>query len=311
MQLLRTERQGHHLIVQIPPHWNGLTIEHVLQDLWQVPKKIRHEWRMERAILLNNKPVPFHEILKKGDRLSVPVFTGPESNIEPQVMDLSVLFEDDHFLIVNKNAGLATHPNHPDDRNTLLNGVYAYLKEKDPSGSIYIQHVHRLDQDTTGAILFAKHPLAKSMLDRLLAERKVVRTYNAIVTGILEKDAGTIRAKIGRDRHHPTKRRVSKTGKTAITHYRVIGHDRKRKLTLVECRLETGRTHQIRVHFAHMGHPLAGDKLYGGKSIFPRPALHARTLAFDHPFTGQRVHVKAPYLDQPPIFPDELTRQDV
>ena len=130
MQLLRTERQGHHLIVQIPPHWDGLTIEHVLRDLWQVPKKMRHEWRMERAILLNNKPVPFHEILKKGDRMSVPVFTGPELNIKPQIMDLSVLFEDDHFLIVNKKAGLPTHPNHPDDQNTLLNGVYAYLKKK-------------------------------------------------------------------------------------------------------------------------------------------------------------------------------------
>lgn len=130
MQLLRTERQGHHLIVQIPPHWDGLTIEHVLRDLWQVPKKMRHEWRMERAILLNNKPVPFHEILKKGDRMSVPVFTGPELNIKPQIMDLSVLFEDDHFLIVNKKAGLPTHPNHPDDQNTLLNGVYAYLKKR-------------------------------------------------------------------------------------------------------------------------------------------------------------------------------------
>lgn len=264
---------------------------------------MRHEWRMERAIHVNKKPVPFHEILTKGDRMSIPVFTGPDPEIKPVPMDIPVLYEDDHLLIVNKKSGLSVHPNSPDEQYTLLNGVYSYLKEKAPSA--YVQHVHRLDLLTTGAILFAKHPLAKSLLDRLLHERKIERIYTALVTGKLSPGQGTIQAKIGRDRHHPTRRRVSKTGKPAITHYRVIGYDPNRKLTQVECRLETGRTHQIRVHFAYLGHPLAGDTLYGGEPIFPRPALHARSLSFEHPLTGQPVQVEAPYLDRSPIFLDD------
>ena len=306
--LLKTERQRQDFIIDIPPHWDGMTIEYVLQKVFFVPKKMRHAWRMKHAVRLNTKPVPFHETLTEGDRLFLPVFAGSEPVIKPVPMDIPVLYEDDHLLIVNKKAGLATHPNTPDDYDTLLNGVYHYLKEK--TAPAYVQHVHRLDEETTGALLFAKHPLAKSLLDRLFHDRKIVRTYTALVSGKLRRKEGTIRANIGRDRHHPTRRRVSKTGQTAITHYRTLGFDPKRKLTLVECQLETGRTHQIRVHLSYLGHPLAGDTLYGGDPIFPRPALHARSLSFEHPLTFPPVHVVAPYLDEPPIFPAEITRPD-
>lgn len=303
ISLLQTDRNKKELVISVPESWGGLTIEQLLRNVWQLPKKMVHQYRMEKSIRINKKPASFQTIIEKGDRLTIPVSIENESKIDPTDLDIPILYEDEHILIANKPANMATHPNEPGDRNTLLNGIVHYLIKKGEAP--YIQHVHRLDKDTTGAILLAKHPLAKSLFDRLLNERKVERMYTALVTGRLQKKTGTIDANIGRDRHHGTRRRVSKTGKEAITHYQVIGFDPERNLTQVLCKLETGRTHQIRVHFAHIGHPLAGDTLYGGKPIFPRQALHAKYLSFKHPITLEKIQVEAPYLDHPPIFLDQ------
>ena len=149
-----------------------------------------------------------------------------------------------------------------------------------------IKHVHRLDRDTTGAILFAKHALAGSILDKTLEERSIKRTYFALVHGQLKRKKGTIQEPIGRDRHHPTKRRVSASGQPAITHYELLEYNSKQNLSLIQCQLDTGRTHQIRVHLSSIGHPIVGDKLYGGKPLFERQALHAGKLVIPHPFTS-------------------------
>ena len=140
------------------------------------------------------------------------------------------------------------------------------------------------------------------MLDKMLEERKITRTYYALVEGIVKPEKGTIQEKIGRDRHHATRRRVSPTGQTATTHFKVIQRYPKQNITLVSCTLDSGRTHQIRVHFSHIHHPLAGDTLYGGKKIFSRQALHAHQIEFIHPISEEKIICKAPFIDTPPFF---------
>ena len=191
-----------------------------------------------------------------------------------------------------------THPNDETDKNTLLNAAQFYLESTGENSKV--QHIHRLDRDTTGAILFAKHSLAGAILDRMLEKRKIKRTYLAIVEDHLKKKNGTIHEPIGRDRHHPTKRRVSSTGQEAVTHYQVIKQEKGS--SYVKCWLKTGRTHQIRVHFSHIGHPLIGDTLYGGKPLYKRQALHAAKLEFTHPITEEEIICYAPFIDQPAIF---------
>lgn len=165
-----------------------------------------------------------------------------------------------------------------------------------------IKHIHRLDRDTTGAILFAKHALAGAILDKEPQERRIKRTYLALVHGEMSKNKGTIREPIGRDRHHPTRRRVSPGGQPVATNYEIIEYFRKQNLSLIKCRLDTGRTHQIRVHLSRIGHPLAGDTLYGGKPVFARQALHAVKMEIPHPFSEEAIVCHAPFLDDPGIF---------
>lgn len=194
-----------------------------------------------------------------------------------------------------------THPNNPlEETNTLMNAATYYLQAK---GEIRnIRQIHRLDRDTTGAILFAKHGLAGSIFDQLLEKRKIKRTYIAAVHGGLHQKKGTINKPIGRDRHHATRRRVSPSGQTAITHYQVLKEDQANQLTYVKCWLETGRTHQIRVHFSSIGHPIVGDILYGGKPLVKRQALHAAKLEFIHPFTQEDIVCHAPVSDLSELF---------
>lgn len=299
--MLQTCRKGNWFEVVIPKDWNGLTIADLFQTIWGAPKKLTHLFRMDKKVLLNGAPANWNMALAAGDKVMVSVFGESNGEVPPAVIDVPVLYEDDHMIIFNKPAFMKTHPNDiKADKDTLLNAAVYYLQTN--GESVNIHHVHRLDQDTTGAILFSKHAFSGAVLDRMLEQRKIKRTYIAVVEGLLSSKKGTINAPIGRDRHHATMRRVSPTGQEAVTHYEVIHADRKKKLTYVKCWLETGRTHQIRVHFSHIGHPLAGDKLYGEKGIFNRQALHAAKLELIHPFTGEAIVCYAPFTDVPPIF---------
>lgn len=233
--------------------------------------------------------------LYENDELILPLDYGQKAHFKPTKMKVHVLYEDDHLLIANKQANTVTHPNETSDTNTLANGIAYYLAKKGTYH--YLQPIHRLDKDTTGAILFAKHPLAKALLDQSLAERKIKRTYYAIVHGHVQKKRGTINKKIGRDRHHPTRRRISQTGQDAITIYEHLSFHKDKNMSELLCQLQTGRTHQIRVHLSSIGHPLVGDVLYGGKPLFYRQALHAKLLTFTHPFTLEEIMIEAPFLD--------------
>ncbi|PLS14982.1 RluA family pseudouridine synthase [Bacillus sp. M6-12] len=298
--MVHAVRNGKFLDITPIDRWDYLTLEALFKEYWKAPKKLVHHWRMEKAVLVNGNAASWTLPFGERSTISIPVFK--EEPLEIAVFNsyIEVLFEDDHLLIVNKPSGMDTHPANPSEKNTLLNAVAGYITA---NGAHYgLKHIHRLDKDTTGAVLFAKHPFAGSLLDRMLEERKINRTYLAIVHGLLKRDIGTIHEKIGRDRHHASRRRVSPSGQPAITHYAVLKRMKDKNLTLIKCTLETGRTHQIRVHLSHIGHPLAGDELYFGKPAFPRQALHAAKIQFHHPITGQIIECLAAPLDKPPIF---------
>lgn len=297
------QQKGQWLETIVTQAWNEQTIDQILRDVWNGPKKQIHQLRMEKKVLVNSEPANWHKPLSVGDRVQFDFFSDENFGVVPSYIDINILFEDEHLLVVNKPAGLDTHPNEASQTNTLANAVAFYLQSKGEFRKVL--HVHRLDKDTTGAVLFAKHAFIGAILDRMLEDRKIKRNYLALTDGIMKKRQGTITESIGRDRHHPTRRRISPTGQKAITHYQVLKPYPKTNCTLIQCVLETGRTHQIRVHLSSIGFPLVGDQLYGGKSTVPRQALHAASLVFIHPLTGEKIECLAPLLDQPPIFPTD------
>ncbi|KMJ58035.1 pseudouridine synthase [Bacillus sp. LL01] len=272
----------------------SLPLQGYLKEMIGIPKGLLHELRMSKQVTVNEEIPNWTTPLLEGDRISIPVL--PEEVSPPATdMNIEVVYENEHLMVVNKNAGLETHPSSEKDFHSLSNGVSQYFKQKNIQAKV--RHVHRLDKDTSGAILFAKHAISGAILDRLLEERKVKRTYLALVEGILNTSKGTVDKAIGKDRHHASRRRISPNGQKAVTHYKVIKTFPKDRLSLVELTLDTGRTHQIRVHMSSLGHPLYGDKLYGATNKHHRHSLHAWKLSVPHPFTGESVTVHAPLRD--------------
>lgn len=289
--MIITNKNWEWLEITIPKEWEELTTEQLFSSIWNAPKKQTHLLRMNKEVKVKDQPVNWTKKLVAGEMLALRIFSNEKHDFTPANMDIDVLFEDEHVLVVNKAAGIDTHPNAPSETNTLANGVAFYLQEKGESGRL--KHVHRLDRDTSGTVLFAKHSFIGSILDKMLENREIKRTYLAVVKGIIKNEKGTINSPIGKDRHHPTRRRVSPGGQPAVTHYETIKRDYKKGTTTVKCSLETGRTHQIRVHFSHLGHPLVGDTLYGGSKEMKRQALHAAEIKFTHPFTLETISCQA------------------
>lgn len=270
------------------------SIEEYLKSFWQFPKKLLHEIRMEKGFKVNDEVKPWSTTLNNGDKISVLIFRDEEYDVIPQDLSIDICYEDDHLIVVNKPFGVDTHPNEKGQLNTLANGVAYHFQENGIQTKV--RHIHRLDKDTSGGIVFAKHALSSAVLDAMLSQRKIKRTYTALVEGKLKSNTGTINEAIGRDRHHPTRRRVSNNGDKAITHFKKIDYLPKQDLTIVECQLDTGRTHQIRVHLSYLGNPIVGDQLYGSKKkILNRQALHASNIDLIHPFTKKRIIVSIPF----------------
>ncbi len=288
--------------LEIPEKWDKITVDHLFRKIWLAPKKLIHQFRMEKSVKVNGENAIWERPLQTGDILQIALFQEEDYGVIPDAIEINVLYEDEHLLVVNKPAGMETHPNESGQIHTLANAVAYHLQQN--GEKLRVRHIHRLDKDTTGAVLFAKHAFSHALLDRMLNERTIKRTYLAIVQGIIKEHTGVIDQPIGRDRHHPTRRRVSNTGQNAVTRYTLVKTFPSNNLSMIECILDTGRTHQIRVHLSSIGHPLAGDVLYGGKPIYKRQALHARKLVFTHPFTESKIECVAPFLDKPPIFPE-------
>lgn len=205
------------------------------------------------------------------------------ASLHPEPMQLDIIYEDDAVLVINKPAGIVTIPSMNDTSGTIANGVLAHYQKHNLPFTVHV--VTRLDRDTSGILLIAKHRYSHSLLAKSQKAGKVKRGYRAIVEGGLPID-GTINAPIGRKEGSIIERTVIETGKPAVTHYQVI--QQSEAFSFVDVRLETGRTHQIRVHFSHIGHPLAGDQLYGGTNrLISRQALHCSHIAFVHPFTKE------------------------
>lgn len=275
--------------ITLPQNQENIPLQELLEIKWQVPRKVRHLLRMRKNVSVNGETALFQQVVQGGDLISITIEESDYS-YQPVLLGeaakVSVLYEDPHLIIVNKPAGIKTHPNQPEENGTMQNHLAAYLAK---SGSRpYV--VHRLDQETSGALMFAKNPLVLPILSRLLEEKQIYRRYQAVVSGKLKGDR-TIDQKIGRDRHDRRKRRIDpRGGQTAITHVSVAGGDNKH--TEVYCLLDTGRTHQIRVHLTSIGHPIVGDPLYG-KETASRLMLHAYEMHFRHPFQQTETTVQA------------------
>ena len=262
-------------------------------------------------ILVNEKAVKQNYKVKPNDVISI-VFSYPprETDIKPQQIPLDIVYEDDEVIVINKQAGLVVHPGHGNFNGTLLNGLAYHFEQTHQNVENKFGYlVHRIDKDTTGLLLVAKNETAQAILARQFFEHSIHRRYNALVWGDFDEDDGTIEGNIGRsvsDRRKMTVYPDGDYGKEAITHWHVL--ERFGYVTLNEYRLETGRTHQIRVHSQYIGHPLFNDATYGGDmilkgttfskykqfidncfKIIPRHSLHAKELGFVHPTTGKQM----------------------
>lgn len=265
------------------------TIDQLLREKWQAGKKTVHAMRMAKSVTDEaGEPLHWYETIPQGTMIHFTV-PGATSTYLTDPTEVKVLFEDEHILAVWKPRGIATHPSTANETGTLMNRVFYYITQQ---GGSYAEHIHRLDKGTAGVLLIAKHPIAKALFDRLIERNEITRTYEAQLDGIVRRPRGTINRPIGKDRHHATRRRVSPNGQKAITHFKVL--KRLEDGTLVEASLETGRTHQIRVHFAHLGHPVTGDTLYDGSETEDGHFhLTATALSFVHPFTLENLTIKA------------------
>ena len=255
----------------------------------------------EGAVTLGGKPAKKNTKTAPGDVVEVTLPDPQPVEVVPQNIPLDIVYEDADVIVVNKPVGLVVHPapGHPD--GTLVNALLYHCGESlsGINGELRPGIVHRIDRDTSGLIIAAKNDRAHLALSAQLQDHTLARVYEAVVVGNLREDSGTVNAPIGR---HPVDRKKMaiepRNGRPAVTHWRVLA--RYPGYTHVECRLETGRTHQIRVHMASIGHPLLGDTVYGSKKPWPGLAgqcLHARKLRFIHPSTGQPVEVECPLPD--------------
>lgn len=267
-------------------------------------------------ILVNGASVKPNYRVKPADVISI-VLPYPRHEFEliPEAIPLHIVYEDDTVIVVDKEAGMVVHPGHGNYTGTLVNALAWHLRDLPlfQSGEIRPGLVHRIDKDTSGLLVIAKTDMALNKLARQFFNRTTKRTYTALVWGNFDKDSDTVEGNIGRNIRDRLKMQVfseGEQGKPAITHYRVM--ERLGYVSLLECRLETGRTHQIRVHMEYIGHPVFNDERYGGNkilrgttfakyrqfvgncfSLMPRLALHAKSLGFIHPETGQAMHFES------------------
>jgi 23S rRNA pseudouridine1911/1915/1917 synthase len=291
-------------IMSIPDDFAGLRLDQALARMFPEYSRSRlKEWLLAGAIVVEGGPKRPRDAVSGGEVVTLQPLAEQSVRAEPEPIELDIVHEDDDLLVVNKPAGLVVHPGAGNPAGTLMNGLLHYVSalEEVPRAGI----IHRLDKDTSGLLLVAKSLTAHTALVRLLAEREISRHYLAVCNGVLT-GGGTIREPISR---HPVDRKrmsVQQNGKPAVTHFTV--RERFAAFTCVNVKLETGRTHQIRVHFAHRRHSLVGDQVYGGRLALPkgasdelvqilrhfkRQALHATRLAFEHPSSGELIDLEA------------------
>lgn len=278
----------------ITEEFHNKTIEQFLKAQGFPHQAIVQLKKTNEGILRNGVWAYVTEKLSTSDTLELHlVEDDTDTSIEAIKTDLSIVYEDEDLLIINKPANMPIHPSMNHHEGTLANGLMHYFKSK--SENFTFRCINRLDRDTSGLTIVAKHLLSAGILSRDVSTRTIFRTYYAIVEGLIE-DRGTIDAPIGRVDGSTIERHVDfATGERAITHYKRLSYDADKNLSLVELHLETGRTHQIRVHMRYIGHPIIGDFLYNPNYTFcQRQALHSASLDFTHPITKEKMHFASP-----------------
>lgn len=240
------------------------------------------------CVTINGKPAQKKTKVGKGDEIVILLPEPQEIEAKPEDIPIDIVYEDDSVIVVNKPRGMVVHPAAGNTSGTLVNGLLYHCSLSSINGAVRPGIVHRIDKDTSGLLVVAKTNEAHEALSKQLKERKALRKYNCIVNGNIKEDSGTVDKPIGR---HPTDRKrmaVIEGGREAVTHFKVL--ERFGQFTLLECTLETGRTHQIRVHMASLGHNIVGDPVYGIKKDREKgkgQMLHAKTIGFTHPKTGE------------------------
>lgn len=287
------------IVMEISPELEGERIDKCISSYMDsLSRSYIQKIIKDGKAYVNDSPVKSNYRVRIEDRVRFLIPDCEEPDIPPQNIPLDILYEDKDILIVNKPKNMVVHPAPGHYENTLVNAVMYHCRDglSGINGVLRPGIVHRIDKDTTGSLIICKNDEAHRSIAEQLKEHSITRKYRAIVHGRITKEEGTVNAPIGR---HPTDRKKravnEKNGKPAVTHYRVL--ERFEKYTYIECQLETGRTHQIRVHMTSLGHPLLGDEVYGNvKSPFKLEGqtLHAMTIGFVHPATGEYMEFEAP-----------------
>ncbi len=298
------------LKLTVTPTMKGRIDKQLGHHFKQFSRSQLQRWIENGHVTVNGQVVKPKYRLAAGDQITIKPEKPKKINLEPENIPLDIVYEDDDVIVVNKPQGMVVHPapGHPD--HTLVNALLYHSPLSTINGEFRPGIVHRIDKDTSGLLMVAKNDMAHRSLAAQLKAKTNEREYVALVHGVIKEDRGTIDAPLGRSRKDRKKQAVVADGRHAVTHFKVL--KRYRHYTLVSCRLETGRTHQIRVHMKYIGHPLAGDPLYGPRKTLPGHGqyLHARLLGFKHPRTGKQMTFTAPLPDYFRRMLDKLDRTD-
>ncbi|WP_160685700.1 RluA family pseudouridine synthase [Clostridium sp. C2-6-12] len=273
----------------------GTKIREYLKTELGLSTRLIRSASINKKIFVNDQVVKMNRVLTIGETIKIDLEKDESQDIAPEKMDIDIVYEDEDILVVNKKPFMVVHPTKSYQSGTLANGVINYFMESNQN--CIVRLVSRLDMNTSGLIIIAKNQFSHGMLSKEMTENKVEKRYLAIVHGIMKEKQGTIDQPIYKPEgiENGTKRIVDERGQRSITHYKVV--EEFNNASLVECKLETGRTHQIRVHLNHLGHPIYGDTLYGygeeEEDLIKRQALHAYGLNFKSPRTGEELALRA------------------
>ena len=298
------------LIIDVSDEETGERIDSFLSGKTEFTRTRIQQLIKDKNITVNGKATKSSYKIEENDEIAIEVPEAETTEIKPENIKIDIVYEDSDIAVINKQAGLVVHPAHGHYSGTLVNAILYHIKDLSGiNGEIRPGIVHRLDKDTSGLIVIAKNDKVHTALTEMFQEKKIKKTYLAILKGKLNKSEGKIVTQIGRDKNDRKKMTVIDDitkGKTAITNYRVISQNSL--FTLVKVNIETGRTHQIRVHMRHLGYPILGDSVYGRKDNEKRQMLHAYKLEFLHPVTGHQMEFTG---EIPEDFQKALKKSDL